>query len=63
MYQAQARELAAGDDPIVGDEEIRWAIARVAGSSRGCAADGGFLGPGRSRLGAFLRQLDAGLRR
>ena len=27
MYQAQARELAAGDDPIVGDEEIRWAIA------------------------------------
>jgi hypothetical protein len=26
VYQALARELAAGNDPSVGDEEIRWAI-------------------------------------
>lgn len=34
MYQAQARELAAGNDPGVGDEEIRWAIEHASSALR-----------------------------
>lgn len=34
LYQAQARERAAGDDPGVGDEEIRWAIEHASPAHR-----------------------------
>ena len=34
VYQAQARELAAGNDPSVGHEEIHWAIERVSSTVR-----------------------------
>ena len=63
LYQAQARELAAGDDPSVGDEEIRWAIEHASPAVRGVVRRMPVDSPGRSRLGALLHQLDAGLRR
>src|SRR5262245_60974629 len=60
---ARARELAAVDDPSVGDEEIRWAIEHA--SPAVCEVVRQFPArvPGRSRLDALLYQLDAGLRR
>jgi hypothetical protein len=63
MYQAQARELAAGGDPSVGDEEIRWAIEQASPRVREVVRRMPVGSPGRTRLGAFLRLLDAALRR
>ena len=63
IYRAQARELAAGDDPSVGDDEIRWAIEHASPAVRGVVRRMPVGSPGRSRLGALLHQLDAGLRR
>jgi hypothetical protein len=63
IYQAQARELAAGDDPSVGEEEIRWAIEHASPAVRGVVRRMPVGSPGRSRLGALLHQLDAGLHR
>lgn len=63
IYQAQARELAAGDDPGAGDEEIRWAIEHASSAVREVVRRMPVRSPGRSRLGALLYQLDAGLRR
>ena len=62
MYGARARELAAVDDPNVGDEEIRWAIEHASPAVREMVGRYPVRGPGRSRLGALLYQLDAGLR-
>jgi hypothetical protein len=61
-YQAQAIELAAGDDPSVGDEEIRWAITQASPAVREVVRRMPVRSPGRSRLDALLCQLDAGLR-
>ncbi len=63
IYQAQAREFAAGDDPDIGDEEIRWAIEHASPAVREVVRRMPVHSPGRSRLGALLHQLDAGLRR
>ena len=62
IYQAQARELAAGDAPGVGDEEIRWAIEHASPAVREVVRHMPVPRPGRTRLGALLHQLDAGLR-
>ena len=62
-YGARARELAAVDDPSVGAEEIRWAIEHASPAVRAVVRRMPVRGPGRSRLGALLYQLDAGLRR
>jgi hypothetical protein len=63
MYQAQARELAAAGDQGVGDAEIRWAIAQASPTVREVVRRMPVGSPGRTRLGAFLHQLDAALRR
>lgn len=59
---AQARELAAGGDVRVGDEEIRWAIEHAPVEVRGIVLRlpvGRFA---RTRQGALRRRLDDGLR-
>ncbi|MDJ0380352.1 putative immunity protein [Streptomyces sp. G-G2] len=63
MYQAQAHELAAGDDPGVGDAEIRWAIEQASPAVREVVRRFPVRGAGRTRQSTFLHQLDAGLRR
>ena len=63
MYAARARELEAGDDPRVGDEEIRWAVEHASEAVRSALRRMPVRGPGRSRLDALLHRLDAGLRR
>jgi hypothetical protein len=63
MYGARARELAAGDAPSVGDEEIRWAIEHASAAIREVVRRMPVRDPGRGRLDALLYQLDAGLRR
>ena len=61
-YAAQARELAAAEDPNAGDEEIRWAIEHASPAVREVAQKWPARGRGRSRLDALFYQLDAGLR-
>ena len=63
MYAARAHELAAGDDPRVGDEGIRWAVAHASTAVREVVRRMPVRGPGRTRLDALLYQLDGGLRR
>ncbi|WP_433260617.1 putative immunity protein [Actinosynnema sp. CS-041913] len=63
LYQAQARELAAGGDPDVGDEEIRWAIEHASPALREVVRRFPAGRPSRSRLGLLKHQLDTGLRR
>ena len=60
---AAARELAAADDPSVGDEEIRWVIEHASPAVREVVRRYPVRVPGRSRLDALYYQLDAGLRR
>jgi hypothetical protein len=62
-YAARASELAANDDPAVGDESIRWAIEHAPPTVRAVIGRMPARKPGRSRLDALLHQLDAGLRR
>jgi hypothetical protein len=63
VYAARARELAAADDPSVGDEEIRWAIEHASPAVLEVMRRMPVRGHGRSRLDALHYQLDAGLRR
>ncbi|MGK4579067.1 putative immunity protein [Kitasatospora sp. HPMI-4] len=63
VYQARARELAAGDDAGAGDEEIRWAIEHVPPAVRELVRRFPARSPGRSRLETLYHQLDAALRR
>ena len=63
LYQALARELAAGSDPAVGDGEVRWAVGHASPAVRTVVGRLPECRSGRTRLGALLRQLDAGLRR
>ena len=63
VYGARACELAAVDDPGVGDEEIRWAIEHASPSVREVVGRMPARGAGRSRLDVLYHQLDAGLRR
>ena len=62
-YGARARELAADDDPSVGDEEIQWAIEYASPTVREVMRRMPVRGLGRGRLDALLYQLDAGFRR
>ncbi len=62
-YAARARELAAADDPRVGDEEARWAIGHASPTVREVVRRLPVRGAGGSRLDALYHQLDAGLRR
>jgi len=62
-YQARARDLAAGDDAGVGDQEIRWAIEHASPAVREVVRRIPVCGPGRSRLDALLYPLGAALRR
>jgi len=63
VYGALARELAADDDPDVGDEDLRWAIKHAPPAVRRIVRQMAARGPGRSRLATLLFQLDSGLRR
>ncbi|MEU7580982.1 putative immunity protein [Streptomyces sp. NPDC041068] len=63
MYLAQARELASGGDPGIGDEEIRWAIERASPAVRAVVRRFPAGPSARTRLGAFASRLEAGLRR
>jgi hypothetical protein len=62
VYQAQARELAAANDPGVGDEEIRWAIEHASPTVREVVRRFPVRSPGRTRLATLFYQLDVGLR-
>jgi hypothetical protein len=63
VYQAQARELAADNDPGVGDEEIRWVIEHALPIVREVVRRFPGRSPGRTRLATLFYQLDVGLRR
>lgn len=63
VYQAQARELAAGNDSGVGDAEIRWAIEHAPTTVREVVRRFPAREPGRTRLATLFYELDAGLRR
>ncbi|MEC4016371.1 putative immunity protein [Streptomyces sp. H27-D2] len=63
IYAARARELSAGDDAGVGDEEVRWAIEHASQAVRELARQMPACEPGRSRLAVLRYQLDAALRR
>jgi hypothetical protein len=63
VYGARARELAADDDPIVGDEEIRWAIEHASPAVREVIRRMPIRGAGRGRMDELFYQLDTGLRR
>ena len=63
VYGARACELAADDDPIVGDEEIRGAIERASPAVREIIRRMPTRGAGRGRLDELFYQLDTGLRR
>jgi hypothetical protein len=62
VYQAEARELAAGNDPGVGDEEIRWAIEHASPTVREVVRRFPVRSPGRTRLATLFYPLGAGLR-
>lgn len=61
-YAAWALELAAGGDPSVGEAEVRWAIGQASARVREVVGRMARPAAGRGRVGALLRQLDAGLR-
>jgi hypothetical protein len=62
VYQARARELAAGNDLTVGDDEIAWAIERASSTVREVVRRFPARSPGRTRLATLYYQLDVGLR-
>jgi hypothetical protein len=62
VYAALARELAAADDPGVGDDEIRWAIDHASSAVREIVCRWPARIMGRTRLNALFYKLDAGLR-
>ncbi len=62
LYLARAHELAWGDDPGVGDDEVRWALGQVPPRVRAVVARMPAGAPGRTRFGALHRRLEAGLR-
>lgn len=62
VYAALARELAAGDGPGVGDEEIRWAIDHASPAVRQIVGRWPARVTGRTGLSVLFYQLDSGLR-
>jgi hypothetical protein len=54
--------LAQGDDPSVGDAEIRWAIEHATPTVREVVRRFPMRSAGRSRLVTLFYELDAGLR-
>ena len=62
VYAARARELAASDDHLTGDEEIRWAIEHAPPAVRDILRRLPARSGGRSRLEALYYRLDAALR-
>ncbi|MFD9369406.1 putative immunity protein [Streptomyces sp. NPDC060020] len=63
VYAALARELSAGEDAAVGDEELRWAIEHAPPQVRGLIRLMPACEPGRSRLATLRHHLDSALRR
>ena len=63
VWQALARERAAGDDPAAGDAEIAWAVARASPAVRDIARRMPAARHGRGRVGTLAQRLDASLRR
>ncbi|MFB7669434.1 putative immunity protein [Kitasatospora sp. NPDC056138] len=63
VHGARAREIAAGEEASVGDEEIRWAIEHASPAVRGIVRQMPVRSPGRSRLDTLYHRLDAALRR
>ncbi|MGO4672062.1 putative immunity protein [Bosea sp. 2YAB26] len=61
-HQAQALEIAAGDDETVGEEQLRWALKHAPPAVRDVLRRMPNVPAGRSRMGDFLRELDTGLR-
>ncbi len=62
VAMAQAKELAAGGDPSVGDSEIRWAVEHASPTVSEVLRR---IPPGnqsRTRAGALYQALDTGLR-
>ena len=62
IYAARAREIASGENPDVGDEEIRWAMANASPVVRDVVRQLPIRQPGRSRLDELLYRLQEGLR-
>lgn len=62
LYEAYAFELAATNDPAVGDAEIRWAIKRASLPVREAVLHMPFCGNGNSRIDSMLHDLGIGLR-
>ncbi|MEU5956562.1 putative immunity protein [Streptomyces sp. NPDC047525] len=62
VHQALARELAAGEGPQVGDEELRWALERVSPAVRELVKRMPARILGRSRLDTLYYELDVALR-
>ncbi|MTE15215.1 hypothetical protein GLP40_20855 [Nocardia sp. CT2-14] len=63
VHQAQARELAAGNDSHIGDAEVRWAIEHAPPAVHEIVRRFPPYRPDGTRLGELFYQLDAGLRR
>ncbi|MFF4429567.1 putative immunity protein [Streptomyces sp. NPDC001513] len=62
IYAALAREISAGHDLAVGDEELRWAIGHASPEVRGLLRLMPACEPGRSRLAVLRHHLDSALR-
>ncbi len=62
VYGARSCEIAAVNDPSVGNEELRCAIEYASPAVREIVRRFPARGSGRSRLDALYYQLDAGLR-
>ncbi|MFJ7593505.1 putative immunity protein [Streptomyces sp. NPDC097617] len=62
VYAALARELATGNDTVVGDEEIGWAVEHAPPAVRELLRRMPARSPGRSRLDTLYYTLDAALR-
>ena len=62
-YAALALELARAGDPAVGEDAVRWAIARAPAEARDVLRQMPAREAGKSRLDQLLYALDAGLRK
>lgn len=62
-YGAHASALLAGNDPTIGEAEIRWAIENASPAVRHLVQRLSARAPSISPMGTLLSQLDAGLRR
>src|SRR5512136_3263362 len=61
-YAALALELDQGNDPSIGDSEVRWAIEHVTAEVREVLLQMPVRQAGKGRLDTILYKLDAGIR-